>query len=513
MKRDSSVTLGSGDKMANFTESQTNPPEPYGPVPSQRQLSWHQRAFYGILHFTTNTFTDKEWGYGDEDPDVFAPTAFDADQIVRTASDAGMTGLILTCKHHDGFCLWPSKYTEHSVKNSPWRDGKGDVVREISDACRENRTGFGVYLSPWDRNHADYGRTAYIDYFRNQLHELTTEYGELFEVWFDGANGGDGYYGGANEVRSIDRKTYYDWEHTRKIVRDNQPNAVMFSDAGPDVRWVGNEKGIAGNPCWATVDPNLLFPGIDQESFRTRLDHNMVDAWDSPGELLNAGDRGGSAWIPAECDVSIRPGWFYHAHEDDKVRSAENLLDLYFQSVGRGASLLVNLPPDGRGLIHENDIRSLIAFRQRMDGIFGLNLVRGARCTATNTRGDNRRFAPENVMDGDPETYWSTDDDAGSSELVLEFPQAITFNVVSLKEFLPLGQRVDRFAVDFERSDTWCQWCDAAAIGARRLIRGQDCTTTRVRLRIVECPVTPAIAEFGLYHDSNSQIQVRKSTD
>ena len=268
------------------------PPAPYGPVPSARQLRWHGLEIYGFLHFTVNTFTDKEWGYGDESPAIFDPTGFDADQIAGAAEAAGLKGLILTAKHHDGFCLWPSKLTEHSVRNSPWRGGKGDVVREIADACRRHGLLFGVYLSPWDRNHPEYGRPAYLDYYRGQLRELMTAYGPLFEVWFDGANGGDGYYGGAREKRTIDRRTYYDWENTRQVVRDLQNDAVMFSDAGPDVRWVGNEKGIAGDPSWATLDRGDFAPGEADEA------------------RLNRGDRPGTHWLPAECDVSIRPGWF-----------------------------------------------------------------------------------------------------------------------------------------------------------------------------------------------------------
>ncbi len=484
------------------SHSAVSPPEAYGPVPSPRQLNWHKREFYGFLHFTTNTFTDKEWGYGDESPVIFAPTAFDADQIVQTAAQAGMTGLILTCKHHDGFCLWPSKYTGHSVKNSPWRAGKGDVVREISEACRNHGIGFGVYLSPWDRNHADYGAPGYIEYYRNQLHELTTEYGELFEVWFDGANGGDGYYGGANEVRSIDRQSYYDWENTQEIVRRNQPDAVMFSDAGPDVRWVGNEKGIAGDPCWSTINVNLLYPGIDEASFKTRLNDDMVDAWGSPTALLNAGDRQGDTWLPAECDVSIRPGWFYHSSQDDRVRSAENLIDLYFKSVGRSASFLLNLPPDRRGLIHENDVQSLQSFRSRLDQIFARDLAQGAQASAGNIRGGSPRFAASNVLDGNPDTYWATDDDVKTPELILTFPQSIQFNVISLREFLPLGQRVDRFAIDYDEGGAWREWCCESAIGPHRLIRGQACKTERIRLRIVSAPVCPAISELGIYYDS-----------
>ena len=478
-------------------------PKPYGAVPSPRQLIWHKREFYGFIHFTINTFTNKEWGYGDESPQIFNPTSFDANQIVGTAARTGMKGLILTCKHHDGFCLWPSKYTEHSLKNSPWKNGKGDVVREISAACREYGIGFGIYLSPWDRNHPEYGREAYIDYFRNQLEELTTQYGEIFEVWFDGANGGDGYYGGAKEVRSIDRKTYYDWENTYKIIRRNQPKAVIFGDGGPDVRWVGNEKGIAGNPCWATLKKKILHPGMDKESFKTQLNKDMVEAWDSPRELLNKGDRHGDSWIPAECDVSIRPGWFYHRLEDDKVRNAENLIDLYLQSIGRGGSLLLNLPPDPRGLVNEKDVESLTNFKNRLNQIFSSNYAQGARCTASNIRGKNHQFIPVNVIDGNPESYWATDDGVHTAQIILEFYQPITFNVISLREFIPLGQRVDRFAIDFKKDDKWEEWACESAIGAHRIIRATKCTTDSLRLRIIESPVCLAISEWGVFCDKD----------
>lgn len=461
-------------------------PAPYGPVPSERQLLWHKHEFYGFLHFTTNTFTDKEWGYGDESPDVFAPTALDADQIVGTAADAGMAGLILTCKHHDGFCLWPSKYTEHSVKNSPWRGGKRDVVKEISDACASQGLQFGVYLSPWDRNHPAYGTAEYVSYYRNQLCELLTGYGPVFEVWFDGANGGDGYYGGACEARKIDKHSYYDWERTWAIVRDLQPGACLFSDVGPDIRWVGNEKGVAGDTCWAAYTP-----------------HGREGKPPAPGatayEEGENGHRDGQFWMPAEADVSIRPGWFYHSAEDDSVRTPENLLDLYFRSVGRGAAFNLNLPPDRRGLIHEQDVESLRAFRRRRDAILDHDLARHAQCTAGNTRGNLAAFAPANVIDGNTATYWATDDEAETCELALDFSQAITFNVIGIREFLPLGQRIDRFAIDVDDSGTWREWCCEAAIGARRLIRGEKTTTRRVRFRVVEAPVCPAISEIGVY--------------
>lgn len=459
-------------------------PQPYGPTPSSRQLSWHQMEFYGFLHFTVNTFTDKEWGYGDEDEKVFNPTALDADQIVRTAKEAGMKGLILTCKHHDGFCLWPSKYTEHCVKNSPWRGGKGDVVKEISQACRRQGLKFGVYLSPWDRNNKDYGTPQYITYYRNQLHELLSNYGQVFAVWFDGANGGDGFYGGARETRHIDNTTYYDWNNTWKMVRELMPDAVMFSDAGPDTRWVGNEQGIAGDPCWATLDMS---------------EPRRVPGGSSEG--LNSGERPGTAWLPAECDVSIRPGWFYHAGEDAKVKTPSELLDIYYKSVGRGACLNLNIPPDRRGIINEHDVRSLREFRRILDATFATDLARGAHVAASNVRGNAAEFSAQHLIDGDEQTYWSSDDGVNTPQVVLEFDKPITFNVVSLREFLPLGQRVEAFALDQWQDGNWREFAHGTSIGNRRLGRGDAVATQKVRLRITKAPVCPAISELGLFRE------------
>jgi len=458
------------------------PPAPYGPVPSERQLRWHEMEFYGFVHFTVNTFTDKEWGYGDESESVFNPTAFDADQIARTAKEAGMKGLILTAKHHDGFCLWPSRYTTHSVKNSPWRGGKGDLVREMSDACKRHGLKFGVYLSPWDRNRADYATAAYVTYYRNQLRELLTNYGPIFCVWFDGANGGDGYYGGAREMRRIDARTYYDWPNTWQLVRELQPNAVMFSDAGPDVRWVGNESGVAGDPCWATLDMSKpsRYPGGTSEG-------------------LNSGERPGTAWLPAECDVSIRPGWFYHPSEDAKVKTPAQLVDIYYRSVGRGACLNLNIPPDRRGIINENDVRVLREFRRILDATFSKDLARGAKVTASNVRGGSRRFDGSKVTDADRRTYWCTDDEVTTPELVLELGKPVTFNVVSIREYLPLGQRVDAFALDCWRDGQWHEFAAGTSIGNLRLVRCDRITTDRVRLRITNAPVCPAISEVGLF--------------
>ncbi len=456
-------------------------PSPYGPVPSARQVQWHSMEFYGFLHFTVNTFTDKEWGYGDEDPAVFHPTDFDADQIVGAAQDAGMKGLILTCKHHDGFCLWPSAYTEHSVRRSPWKDGKGDVVREISEACRRHGLRFGVYLSPWDRNHPDYGRPAYLTYFRAQLRELLTQYGPLFEVWFDGANGGDGFYGGARETRRIDATAYYDWPATWQIVRDLQPMACLFSDAGPDVRWVDNEQGRAGETCWATSNRADFAPGKADTA------------------RLNRGDRPGTDWVPAECDVSIRPGWFYHAREDDRVKTPKDLVDLYYASVGRGASLLLNLPPDRRGRIPDGDVASLREFRRILDATFSRDLAQGAEASASNVRGRDPRFGPQNLLDGRPDTYWATDDAVSTPDLTLDLGEVRTFNVIRLREVLSLGQRVEAFALDRWQDGTWQEFARATSIGACRLVRTRPVTTSRIRLRITQAPVCPALSEVALF--------------
>jgi len=463
-------------------------PAPYGATPSARQLRWHQMETTAFLHFTVNTFTDKEWGYGDEDPNIFAPARFDADAIVEPLADAGMKGVILTAKHHDGFCLWPTATTDHSVRSSAWRGGKGDVVRDIADAARRRGLAFGVYLSPWDRHQAAYGTPEYITIYRRQLTELLTGYGPIFEVWHDGANGGDGYYGGAREKRTIDKNTYYDWPRTWDLVRRLQPGSVIFSDVGPDVRWVGNERGIAGDPCWNTYDP----VGADGGAA-------------SPGNVREkespTGHRHGSRWLPAECDVSIRPGWFWHPAQNAKVKTPAELIQLYYQSAGRGANLLLNVPPNRDGLLQQEDIASLRAFGRYRRETFGNNLAAGARIAASNSRPG---YSAANLLDGREETFWAAEDGVLTPEVTLDLRAAATFRVIRLCEAIQLGQRIDAVAIDRWEAGTWQPVATATSIGARRLIRlDRPMTAMRLRLRVTEASASPALNGFGLLAEPN----------
>jgi alpha-L-fucosidase len=460
---------------------QAGPPAPVGAVPSARQLAWHDLQFYGFLHFTVNTFTDREWGYGDEAETIFNPTGFDARQWARVARDAGMTGLIITAKHHDGFCLWPSRFTDHSVKRSPWKGGTGDVVGELARACREFGLKFGVYLSPWDRNHAQYGRPDYLTYYRSQLRELLTWYGPVFEVWFDGANGGDGYYGGARETRRIDRATYYDWPTTWALVRELQPRAVMFSDAGPDVRWVGNERGVAFPTSWYPLNRQGLYPGHPDY------------------QQLAAGTPDGTDWVPPEVDVSIRPGWFYHAAEDSKVKTVEKLVEIYEQSVGRGANLLLNIPPDRRGLIPEADAARLREFGALIASTYKTDLARRARARSEQVRGGSPRFAAAQVNDGNPATYWTTDDGVTSAAIVLEWTSPVRFDRVVIQEAVAVGQRVEAWSVEADRDGQWTRISEGTTIGYKRIARCEPVTTRQVRLTIQRARACPVISTIGIY--------------
>ncbi len=468
--------------IAACSTREVKPPAPLLLLPSESQLAWHEMEMNAFVHFTTNTFTGKEWGYGDESPAIFNPTEYDADQWVRTFKETGFKGVILTCKHHDGFCLWPSKYTEHSIKNSPWKNGEGDVVRDVMRACKKYELKFGVYLSPWDRNHADYGTPAYLDYYRNQLTELFTTYGPVFEMWFDGANGGDGYYGGKREKRSIKGSTYYEWPTTLKLVRDMEPNVIFFSDAGPGVRWVGNERGIAGETNWNTITPDTLYAG------KAGIE-----------KLLNEGAENGTHWIPAEVDVSIRKGWFYHAEEDSLVKTPEQLFDIYLTSVGRGSTLLLNIPPDRRGLVHENDVASLQGFHELLDTEFKTDLALNKKVSASSFRGNNKQYTPSNVNDNNPNSYWSTDDEILTGSIEINLGETKTIKYIVLQEDIRLGQRVKSFTIEVNQNNSWIKTAGATTIGYKRIIKLDPIESDKVRVTITNSKACPVISNIAVY--------------
>ena len=451
-----------------------------GPVPTENQLRWQDMEMYAFIHYSLNTYTDQEWGYGNEDPKLFNPSDLDCRQWARVCKQAGMKGIIFTAKHHCGFCMWPSAYTEYSVKNSPWKDGKGDVVRELAEACRDEGLKFAVYLSPWDRNHPEYGQPAYVTYFRNQLRELLTNYGDIFEVWFDGANGGDGWYGGANETRKIDRTTYYEWPETYKMIRELQPKCLIWNDGSDrgDLRWVGTEAGNVGETNWS------LMPATG----------------DSPWHMLHYGVEDGDVWCPGETNTSIRPGWFYHETENEHVKSlsklmdtyyksvyheTENehvkslskLMDTYYKSVGRNSTLLLNFPIAPNGRIHSNDSLRGIAFNKMIQEVFKTDLALEAK---KETQG---------------------------SETVITFRQPTAFNRFVAEEDIRYGQRVKKFALEAEVDGQWVPLKDElvengdglTTIGHRRIICFPTVEATKLRFTITDAKAAPIIKKLGVY--------------
>jgi alpha-L-fucosidase len=466
-----------GMLLTTLRSAWADPPAPVAPVPTPQQVAWQRGEITVFVHFGVNTFTDREWGLGNEDEKIFNPTQLDARQWARAAKSVGAQIVILTAKHHDGFCLWPSKYTEHSVKRSPWRGGKGDVVRELADACRAEGLKLGLYLSPWDRHERSYGDSPrYNEFYRNQLTELMTNYGPLAEVWFDGACG-EGPNG---------RRQQYDWPGFHAIVRRLQPKAVMFSDAGPDVRWIGNERGIAGDPCWSPVDPaRVPLPGKSGKDVIESLQH---------------GDRDGTVWRPGESDVSIRPGWFYHANQDAKVRAVENLVDLYFKSVGRNSLLLLNIPPNPKGLLADIDVQRLKEFRAALDAIFKTNLAARCKAQASNVRGGDSSYAAAQALDANPDTYWATDDGQTSPWLQVDLGRPTVFNVVMIQEAIALGQRIEAWHLEMWRNGRWEPIAHGTTVGHKRLEHFEPVTAQRVRLVIEQSKACPLVASFGLYH-------------
>lgn len=493
MKRSNLLSLVFLCPLLSFAQTE---PKPYGVLPSERQLKWHEMELYTLIHFTPTTFQNKEWGFGDADPEIFNPTKFDANQIAKAAAAGGFKGLISVAKHHDGFCLWPTKTTQYSVASSPWRDGKGDMVKEFMQASHDNGLEFGVYLSAWDRNDTRYGTKAYADAYREQLTELMTNYGTLFTSWHDGANGGDGYYGGKNEKRTIDRTTYYEWhEKTWPIVRKLQPMAMIFSDVGPDMRWVGNEKGFAAETSWATLTPKSKTPGKPAV----------------PGEVddsnLPSGDRNGEFWIPAECDVPQRPGWFYHEDQNEKVKTPNQLFEIYLKSVGRGGNMNLGLAPMPNGLLHDNDVKSLAVFGEKLKATFSDNLAAGATAKASNLRENSAKFAEKNLFDNDRYSYYASDDNVLNPTIEINLAHDQEFDLIRLRENIKLGQRLDSVQVEVWSEDQWKPLASATSIGATRLIKlEKPIRASKLKLKLY-APVAPTLSDFALFKEAVSDFK------
>lgn len=463
-----------------IANAQTSKPAPCGPIPSENQMRVQEMEAYAFVHFSLNTYTDQSWGFGNEDVKLFNPEKADCRQWARICKESGMKGVIITAKHHCGFCLWPSKYTEYSVKNAPWKNGKGDMVREMADACKEYGLKFGVYLSPWDRNHPDYGKPEYITYFRNQLTELLTNYGEVFEVWFDGANGGDGYYGGANETRKIDATTYYDWKPTYELIHKLQPKCVIWNDGGDrgDLRWVGTEEGSVGETNWSLLKATGYVPWND----------------------LHFGNENGDAWVPAEVNTSIRPEWFYHPNEDEKVKTVPQLVDLYYHSIGRNGTLLLNYPIMPNGLIHPTDEKNGIEFAKAVKESFAKNLALKKNAKASEVRGKSNKYAATKAIDNKQTTYWTTDDNVKAGSLTIDLGKPTIFNRFLVQEYIRLGQRVKAFTVEALVDGRWKELAKATTIGYKRILRFSAVKATQVRFSVTDSKCNPLISNIGIYN-------------
>lgn len=439
------------------------------PLPSPQQLKWHQTEFNLFLHFGPNTFTDKEWGEGTEPEDLFNPSQLDCRQWCRIAKAAGAKGIIITAKHHDGFCLWPSKFSKHTVRESKWRNGKGDVLKELSQACKEYGLNFGVYISPWDRNHPDYGTEKYNTVFINMMKELFSRYGPIHELWWDGANG-EGPNG---------KKQVYNWKSFVDTVRKLSPKTVIFSDVGPDIRWIGNEKGYAGTTNWNYLNTDGFTPGIGAP----------------PTDTLNTGNKNGAFWIPGECDVSIRPGWFYHANEDDQVKTPEQLFDIYLKSVGRGAVLLLNVPPDRRGLLHKNDSASLVGFKKlRQHLIPSKGMIENSA-----VKDFLFRFKNVNAFKFEDETHTIEIGEFEDNSISVDFNKPVELNCIVLRENMTKGQRVEEFYIQIEDSVHKSFFIKGSTIGNKRILTFPKIKTQLVILRFTKSNGNPRIHPFDFY--------------
>ena len=455
--------------------AQRKPPEPYGPCPTEAQVRWQRMEMNMFCHFGPNTFSGREWGGGNESADLFNPSQLDCDQWVAVARKGGFRGIIITAKHHDGFCLWPNPASSHTVRESGWRNGEGDVLLELSQACSRGGVKFGVYISPWDRHDPTYGTPWYNETFRRTLEHALTRYGEVFEQWFDGANG-EGPRG---------KKQEYDWGLFNHTVARLQPQAVIFSDVGPGCHWVGNEQGVCGETCWSRLSTDGFQPGALAPSL----------------EVLNQGERDGKYYMPAEVDVSIRPGWFHHSGEHPKT--VQELLGIYYTSVGRNSVLLLNVPPDRRGLIDAEDSARVMELRAALDAIFSNDLAKQAHVYASNVRGEGLwTYRAANVIDTNYHRYWAVDNGCLHPTLTLAFDKQVSFNRVMLQEYIPLGQRVENYEVQVLQKGKWVTIATPTTIGYKRILLTDTYTTKGVRIRFTDCRACPVISRVGLFMDT-----------
>ncbi|MBM6385392.1 MAG: alpha-L-fucosidase [Paenibacillus sp.] len=468
--------------------------------PSKRQLEWQEMEFYAFIHFTVNTFTDREWGTGEESPAIFHPSELSAEQWVETCKAAGMKGLILTCKHHDGFCLWPSQFTEHTVAASPWRSGTGDLVKEVADACREGGVKFGIYLSPWDRHEASYGDSErYNQFFLHQLRELLTNYGDIFCVWFDGACGE-----GTNGKRQV-----YDWDAYYALIRELQPEAVI-SVCGPDVRWCGNEAGHTRDSEWSVVPAHMQdnekiqeqSQQVDDGEFARRVNTQDSDLG-SREVIRDLGDQ--LIWYPAEVNTSIRPGWFYHASEDNQVKTLEELLNVYYGAVGGNASFLLNLPPDTRGLIHERDVERLQELGDVLRTTFRENLALHAKAEASETMDEQHEVSQ--VLSEQRDTYWCPSEGTEQAWIEVDLLTETAFDRVVLMEHIQIGQRIEHFKLEVSRPDgTWDEIYTGTVVGYKRICRFLRVRSRRVRLTIHQSRWYPTLSRLGVYLSEGGEV-------
>lgn len=457
------------------------PPAPVLPIPTQAQIDWHKLEQYAFIHYGLNTYNDMEWGFGDSDPKLFNPTNLDVDQWASTLKNVGMKGIMITVKHHDGFCLWPTEYGEYNISKSPAENGNADILKSLIEACKKYDLKIGIYISPWDRNHAEYGRAEYVDYFQNQIREVVEKYCndiELFEFWFDGANGGDGYYGGARETRSIDPKSYYRYEEAANTIHSKFPNAMIFGGTVPTIRWIGNEEGWAAETNWAMYDSNA-------KNTKTAME----------------GDMTSTKWEPGEVDVSIRPGWFYHNRETHQLRSLSTLVDYYYQSVGRNSNLILNIPIAPTGRIDSGDSTRIMKWKETLDRHFANDLAKKAKVTADKYRG--RGYEAKNVIDGDWDSYWTLADQDTTGVLELTFAQPTELNTLMLQEYIPLGQRVFGFSVEYKQQDGTFAPINTTdkmtTIGYKRLIRFENTTTDQIRISFDKGRGIPCINTISAY--------------